>query len=77
MKYFYTNINQDICLLAKNIITPNLTCEKIFLGTLYYGMKAVSLRYFDLLKYMGYIKYKGLTYDFINSTEFGEISNLI
>lgn len=76
MEYFYTNLNQDICSLANNIFTDVSTCDDLFLGTLRYGMKAVSSRYFDLLRYMGYIKYKGLkSYDFLNSQEFGEISN--
>lgn len=77
MNYFYANLNQDICTFAADIITPSLTCPKIFLGTLIYGMKAVSTRYFDLLRYMGYLQYKGVNYDFINSKEFGEISKIL
>ena len=77
MDYFFINLNQDICSLAENILSPTLTCDKLFLGTLKYGIKAVSARYFDLLRYMDYLKNKGLDYDFINSDEFGEISNFV
>jgi len=68
-------LNQDICSLASKITTSS-SCDKLFLGTLYYGMKAVASRYFELLRYMGYLNYKKLSYDFINSEEFGEISDI-
>ena len=77
MDYFDKNFNQDICSFANNLINDKLKCEDLFLGTLNYGFKAVSTRYFELLRYLGFLKSKSVNnFDFINSAEFGEISKI-
>lgn len=69
-------MNNDICLLAKPIITETDTCENLFLGTLNYGFKAVVVRYFELLRYLGVEYNDSSNIQILNSSEFYELSTL-
>ncbi len=74
LEKFVNYLNKDICTLAKSIITETDTCETLFLGTLNYGFKAVVIRYFELLRYLG-VQYKyNKNIEILNSQEFYEIS---
>lgn len=73
--FFYSNLNEDICNLSTSI-KNNVNCDELFLGTLNYGFKGIINRYYELIRYLGYLKYKNVKdFDFLNSKEFGEISN--
>ena len=74
METFVAYLNKNICPLAKAIITETDTCDTLFLGTLNYGFKAVIIRYFELLRYIG-MGYKSiLGNDILNTSDFYEIS---
>jgi len=77
MEKFVKCLNQDICPLAKAIITDTDTCETLFLGTLSYGFKAVAIRNFELLRYLGMEVNNVLSSEILNSPEFYEMSKLI
>jgi hypothetical protein len=69
-----TLLNDNIC------VNPNIrsifgaTCNQQFLGTMTYGFKAVVVRYFELIRYLGIKYYQNKNYDFIDATEFQDIS---
>ncbi len=41
----------------------------------YQGFKAVVVRYFELIRFLGISYYTNTNYDFLNAPEFDEISN--
>lgn len=76
MDKFVLYLNTDICKLATKIITTTDTCDSLFLGTMNYGFKAVAIRYFELLRYLGVEIQNIESFDSLNSEEFYEISNI-
>ena len=67
-------LNNDICIFGNPLLTTSNTCDVLFLGTMKYGFKAVVIRYFELLRYLGVEFLNVQIYDFLNSPEFYEIS---
>jgi hypothetical protein len=65
------NLNQDICPLVKDLFTD---CSTEFLSTMKYGFKAVVVRFFELIRYLGIQYFEGEKVDFINTKEFKDIS---
>ena len=71
------SLNEDICPLANPLISNIITCESLFLGTMKNGFKAVSMRYFELIRYLG-VQIQEPNYQMIlNSSEFYEIGKKI
>lgn len=64
-------------------VTQQAVCDNIYLGTLNYvinfklnqGFKSVSVRYFDLLKYIAVQYYSNSELNVLNQAEFTELSN--
>jgi hypothetical protein len=70
------SLNEDICPLANPLIVNKIPCESLFLGTMKNGFKAVSMRYFELIRYLG-VQIKDPDYQMIlNSSEFYEIGKI-
>ena len=70
---FMKLLNEDICKVSGDVL-PN--CPKDFLGTMNFGFKAVIVRYFELLRYLGIKYYQTNNFNFINANEFKDISNI-
>ncbi len=68
-----TNLNQDINLL----INKTYTDSAIYLRTPNYGFKAVVVRYFELLRYLGLSYYHNSNQDFLNTPEFLEVDSIL
>ena len=71
---FMKLLNEDIC-KVKDVKLPD--CPKDFLGTMNFGFKAVVVRYFELLRYLGIKYYQTNNFNFINANEFKDISKNI
>ncbi len=71
---FMKLLNDDICVNNKIKEIFTTTCSQEFLGTMAYGFKAVVVRYFELIRYLGIKYYQNKNYDFINAIEFSDIS---
>lgn len=69
------SLNDDICPLAEELLKNknNTTCDNLFLGTLNNGFKAVSIRYFELLRYLSVQIKDPDNKRILNSEEFYEI----
>jgi hypothetical protein len=73
---FMKLLNDDICVIESIKTIFDTTCSNQFLGTMTYGFKAVVVRYFELIRYLGIKYYQDSNYDFINASEFKDISNV-
>lgn len=73
MDKFMKSLNKDICQLATDLIQDNTTCDNLFLGTMNNGFKAVSIRYFELLRYLSVQIKSPENKKILNSEEFYEI----
>jgi hypothetical protein len=71
---FMKLLNEDICEKVSADKLPN--CSKDFLGTMKFGFKAVVVRYFELLRYLGIKYYQTNNFNFINANEFKDISKI-
>lgn len=69
---FMNNLNGNITSLV------NATeAENLYLGSLDYGMKAVAMRYFELIRFLGISYLKNPDYDYLNAPEFLEINSIL
>lgn len=70
---FMADLNNNI----SDRVNSSRVDSKIYLGTPNYGMKAVALRYFELIRFLSISYYDDPKYDYINTPQFLEINSIL